>query len=489
MKRWRTGAAALLGVGMAMIAGCAGGPAPAPDATGGEGSSAAATPEASGPAGKAGTALGPGEIGHSANMRLVANVPLGAPFNVEQAWGTDMAFQGDYVFTGNYEGFTVHDISDPTNPKVTARVLCPGGQNDISVTGNLLFLSVDDPRSDDTCESRFGDPLSGWEGIRIFDISDKAKPKYVKAIPTKCGSHTHTLVPGKGDDKDKVYVYVSSYGPTPDSANCKPPHDSIAIIEVPLDAPQEAKVVAQPVLFPDGGLGGGAGGPDAAETTGCHDITVYPEKDLAAGACMGNGILMDISDPVRPKVLQEVTDTENFSIWHWAIFDNDADRVVFGDELGGGVAPTCDRRTGPTRGANAVYEITEDRRLVRRGFFKIPREQTDTENCVSHNGSLIPVPGRDILVQAWYQGGVSVIDFTDADNPKEIAYFERGPLSREEGPLGGSWSAYYYNGYIYSSDITKGLDVLRIDDPLTDPAKKVTFTELNPQTQTSYPEG
>ena len=494
MSRWRTGAAVLLSMGMVVLAGCAGDPSPARERTGATGgaSSAPATPGASGAAsgsvGVAGTALGTNQIGHSANMRLVANVPLGAPFNVSQAWGTDLAFQGDYAFTGNYEGFTIHDISDPTNPKVTARVYCPGGQNDISVTGNLLFLSIDEPRSDDTCASRPGNPLNGWEGIRIFDISDKSKPRYVKSIATRCGSHTHTLVPGKGDDEDKVYVYVSSYGPLPEAENCKPPHDSIAIVEVPLDRPEDAKVVAQPVLFPDGGLGGDEPGGDIEGTSGCHDITVYPEKDLAAGACLGNGILMDISDPVNPKVLQEISDTENFSIWHWAIFNNRGDKVVFGDELGGGVAPTCDRNTGPTRGANAVYEITEDRRLVRRGFFKIPREQTPRENCVAHNGNLIPVPGKDILVQSWYQGGVSVIDFTDADNPKEIAYFERGPISADEGETGGSWSAYYYNGYIYSSDITKGLDVLEINDPLTDPAKQVTFKELNPQTQTSYPE-
>ena len=495
LRSWRTGAAALLSVGMVALAGCGGGtadpgPSAQPSVTDGGQTSAAATPEATAPGtgvGVSGTALGTGEIGHSANMRLVANVPLEAPFNLRQAWGTDLAFQGDYAITGNYEGFTIHDISDPTNPKVVSRVLCPGGQNDVSVAGNLLFVSVDDPRSDDSCESRPGDVTNGWEGIRIFDISDKANPRYVKSVATKCGSHTHTLVPGKGDDSGKVYLYVSSYGPMPEAANCKPPHDSIAIVEVPLDAPEKAKVVAQPVLFPDGGLAEGEGGGETVETSGCHDITVYPEKDLAAGACLGNGILMDISDPVRPKVLQEISDTENFSIWHWAIFDNDARHVIFGDELGGGIAPTCDRRTGPTRGANAIYEITEDRRLVRRGFFKIPREQTPRENCVSHNGSLIPVPGRTILVQAWYQGGVSVIDFTDPANPKEIGYFERGPIPASEGDLGGSWSAYYYNGYIYSSDITKGLDVIEINDPLTDPAKNVRLTEFNPQTQTSYP--
>jgi hypothetical protein len=454
-----------------LLSACASAPPAAPHAPAG---AKAAPPSAA--------SLAKDQEGHSGNVKVIANVPLGAPFNGQDAWGTDMAFQGHYVYTGNYEGFTIHDVADPAHPKITARVLCPGGQNDVSVTGNLLFLSIDEPRSGESCDSGRGEPFGGWEGIRIFDISDKAHPRYVKAVATQCGSHTHTLVPGKGANKDKVYVYVSSFDPSPESKNCKPPHDSIAIVRVPLNAPDQAKVVAQPVLFADGGLSD-----DKSDTSGCHDITVYPEKDLAAGACLGNGILMDISDPVRPKVLQEITDTQNFSIWHSATFNNDATKVVFSDELGGGVAPTCDVGTPRTQGADAVYEITKDRRLVRHGYFKIPRDQTATENCVAHNGSLMPVPGRDIMVQAWYQGGVSVIDFTDSDRPREIAYFERGPLGGE-GMAGGSWSAYYYNGYIYSSDITKGLDVLQVNDPLTDPAKSVTVPGLNVQTQVSYPE-
>ncbi|MEU8268485.1 hypothetical protein AB0B89_15100 [Sphaerisporangium sp. NPDC049002] len=450
-----------------LLGGCAGDPPSAP-----ADSIASSSPDAS----------ASGGVEHSANARLVANVPLSAPFDGEDAWGTDLAFQGNYAYVGNYEGFTIHDITDPAKPKVVTRVVCPGGQNDISVTGNLLFLSVDDPRDNETCQSRSGDIFGGWEGIRIFDISDKAHPRYLKSLATSCGSHTHTLVPGK--DAGKVYLYVSSFGPDSESKNCKPPHDSIAIIEVPVDAPAQAKIVAQPLLFTDGEDESQPGA-----TSGCHDITVYPEKDLAAGACLGNGILMDISDRARPKVLQEITDTENFSVWHSATFTNDGTRVIFSDELGGGIAPTCDAKTGPTRGADAVYDITGDRKLQRRGYFKIPRHQTETENCVAHNGSLLPVPGKTIMVQAWYQGGVSVIDFTDPDHPKEIAYVDRGPLNTSGEPrLGGSWSAYYYNGYIYSSDITKGLDVIAIDDPLTDPAKSVKVDELNAQTQVSYPE-
>jgi hypothetical protein len=421
-------------------------------------------------------------VQHSPNARLVANVPLSAPFDGEEAWGTDLAFRGDHAYVGNYEGFTIHDISDPEHPKVVTRVVCPGGQNDISVSGNLVFLSVDEPRSDETCESQRGDAVRGWEGIRIFDVSDPAKPRYVKSLATPCGSHTHTLVPGK--DPAKVYLYVSSFGPAPDTTTCKPPHDSIAIVEVPVSDPAQAKIIAQPVLFQDG-----ADESEPGATSGCHDITVYPEKDLAAGACLGNGILMDISDRTKPKVLQQVTDAENFSIWHSATFTNDASKVIFSDELGGGISATCDAKTGATKGADAVYDIVDGRELRRTGeYFKIPRNQTESENCVAHNGSLLPVPGRTILVQGWYQGGISVVDLTDAAKPKEIAYVDRGPIGGGEPRLGGSWSAYYYNGYVYSSDITKGLDVIAIDDPLTDPAKKVTLEEFNAQTQVSYPE-
>jgi hypothetical protein len=217
--------------------------------------------------------------------------------------------------------------------------------------------------------------------------------------------------------------------------------------------------------------------------SGCHDITAYPEKHVAAAACFGDGVILDISNPVEPKVVQRLSDPENFQIWHSATFNNDATKIVFGDELGGGAMATCDRNTPPTKGADAVYDLVNGR-LERRGYFKIPRGQQPDENCVAHNGSLIPVPGKDVMVQSWYQGGVSIWDFTDSAHPKEIGFFERGP--DETGGTVGSWSAYYYNGYIYSSDMRQGLDVLRIDHPLTDPAKQVKMDDFNVQTQKSY---
>ncbi|MEV6583085.1 hypothetical protein AB0M92_33555 [Streptomyces sp. NPDC051582] len=437
-----------------------------------------------------GRALAPGEIPgqdeivHSANVKHLTNVPSTYPGVIN----TDLAFQGKYAYAGNYNGFTIYDIGNPKAPKTVSQVLCPGGQNDVSVQGDLLFLSTDSSRSDDSCNSvsQPATEKSSWEGIKIFDIKDKKNPKYIKSVETNCGSHTHTLVPGERD----VYLYVASYSPSEAFPDCRPPHDGISVIKVPKKNPARAAVVAFPVLFPDGGNPGGPANPGVSKTTGCHDITVLPSKKLAAGACMGDGILFDISKPEQPRVIDRVQDNVNFAFWHSATFNEKADKVVFTDELGGGGGATCNEATGPDRGADGIYDITgrgDQRKLVFRSYFKIPRLQADTENCVAHNGSLIPVGGgRDIMVQSWYQGGVSVWDFTDSARPKEIGYFERGPLTTDQLGLGGSWSAYYYNGYVYSNDIAKGLDVLRIDDWRTESAKRVWMDRLNVQTQPEY---
>ncbi|WP_243859641.1 LVIVD repeat-containing protein [Amycolatopsis arida] len=431
------------------------------------------------------------QIAHSPNLRQIANIPKQAPFNTTEAYGTDMAFTDGHAIVGNYDGFVIYDVRIPFRPRIVSQVLCPGGQNDVTVHGDLLFLSTDYPRSNDSCTS---EPMpasnpSAWEGIKIFDISNLARPRYVASVRTDCGSHTNTLVPGT--DRKDVFIYVSSYSPAPDLPNCQPPHDKISIIKVPLRRPAQAEVVATPVLFPDGGNLGGTNpdGTRRAATTGCHDLTAFPSQDLVAGACMGDGVLIDVSDRLAPRVIERVQDNVNFAFWHSATFNNTGTKVIFTDELGGGGLPTCNARFGPHRGADGIYDIVgsgDDRKLVFRSYFKIPRHQADTENCVAHNGSLVPVRGHDIMVQAWYQGGVSVWDFTDSANPKEIAYWERGPLSATESLTGGSWSAYYYNGYIYSSDIQKGLDVLDLRDRRTMSAKAVRFDEFNAQTQPQY---
>lgn len=422
--------------------------------------------------------LGVDDIAHSSNVRQVGHVKKRQPL---ANYDSDIAFQGDYAYQGNYDGFTVYDISKPRKPQVVSQVLCPGGQGDISVSpdGDLLFMSVDYERTDDSCHSESGSPddKNVWEGMRVFDISDPSNPDYIGAVRTECGSHTHTMVPGKGGKN--VYLYVSSYGPSKKFTNCKPPHDSISVVKVPLRNPSDASVVSTPDLFPKGGAPG---------TSGCHDITVYPDRDLAAGACMGDGILMDISHRWHPKVLDRTQD-KNFAFYHSATFGNDATKLVFTDELGGGGAPTCNKKTGPKHGADAVFDIAgtgNKRHLVFRSYYKIPRYQQETENCVAHNGALVPVKGRDVMVQAWYQGGVSFWDFTNSAKPHEIGYWERGPLSKKELEIGGSWSAYYYNGYVYSSDIQKGLDVLNIRGMKS--AKRVQWDVFNAQTQYPYPE-
>ncbi|QJY48517.1 LVIVD repeat-containing protein [Pseudonocardia broussonetiae] len=440
--------------------------------------SAEVPPVPPGPPGPLGP-LGPGvgEVVTSPNVTPIAHLPKQAPFDGEQSHGTDMAFAGGYAYVGNYDGFVVYDVREPAAPRVVSQVLCPGSQNDVSVSHGLLFLSTDSRWSDDTCSAvpqRAGLPY--WEGIKVFDVRDPANPAYVTSMATACGSHTHTLVPDTAGES--VYLYVSSYAPSPDLPGCLPPHDRISIVEVPLADPAAAAVVAEPVLFPDGGNPG----PGSDTTTGCHDITAYPSRNLAAGACMGDGVLLDITDREAPRVIERVRDDANFAFWHSATFNDAGTKVVFTDELGGGSAATCTAAVGPVRGADGVYDIV-DGQLEFRSYYKIPRLQGETENCVAHNGSLVPVPGRDVMVQAWYQGGVSVWDFTDSAHPVEIGFFDRGPVSATELVLGGSWSAYWYDGHVFSSDIREGLDVLAVDDPLIAGAQGVDFDVLNPQTQ------
>ena len=416
----------------------------------------------------------------SEDMQLLANIPKNGAFADFGAFSSDLAFRGNYAYAGNYNGFTVYDISAPAAPVQVKQVLCPGSQNDISVYRNLLVLSTDSSRSDDSCAStsQSASVKESWEGIKVFDISNPLEPEYVAAVETACGSHTHTLAP-KGSN---LFVYVSSYSPNANFPDCQPPHDRISVVQVPVDDPASASLAGTPVLFPDGGNPGGNG---SSTTSGCHDITAYPSKDIAAGACMGDGVLFDISDRLHPVVTEQVRDTTNFAFWHSATFNNRGTKVVYTDELGGGGAPTCNEGTGDTRGADGIYDIVSGQ-LEFASYYKMPRTQSNTENCVAHNGSLIPLKGRDVMVQAWYQGGISVVDFTDSDNPRELAWFDRGPLSDEQLQLGGSWSAYYYNGYVYSNDIQQGFDVLKVTDRSLVNANRFRYDELNPQSQPNF---
>jgi hypothetical protein len=427
-----------------------------------------------------------------------------------QTANSDLAFFGNTLFQGSFHGFQIWDISNPANPTVRLAFPCPGGQGDPSVYRNLLFISVEQPTGRLDCgDQASADSVSAerFRGVRIFDISDLDHPKQVAAVQTCRGSHTHTLVLDP-KDPNNVYVYVSGTAPprpAAELAGCsgaapeKDPNTSlfrIDIIRVPLNAPQNARVVASPRIFANaaGNMAGlnrpiidTAAAHHPSETSRCHDITAYSAIGLAAGACAGNGIILDIRNPVNPKRIAAASDT-NFAFWHSATFNNAGDKVIFTDEWGGGTQPKCRATDDPQWGADAIFTL-RNRTLTHASYFKIPAAQTATENCVAHNGSLIPVPGRDILVQAWYQGGVSVVDFTDAAHPKEIAFFDRGPVDSAKIYLAGEWSAYWYNGHIYGSEIARGLDVfdLKPSEFLTqneiDAAKTVHLDLLNVQNQ------
>jgi hypothetical protein len=443
---------------------------------------------------------------------------------------SDLAFEGTHLFQGNFYGLNIFDISSPANTKLLTSLVCPGGQGDVSVYKNLLFMSVEMPNGRLDCGIQGFPPAppptpeeekekkpripaaqkDRFRGVRIFDITDIKNPKQVAAVQTCRGSHTHTLVVDP-KDKDNVYIYVSgtSFVRQPEElAGCsgeKPDKDPntalfrIEVIKVPVAAPQNAKVVSSPRVFIDprtgalnglnnGGTHGKAGATEKpADTNQCHDITVYSAIGLAAGACSGNGILLDIKDPVNPKRVDAVNDP-NYSYWHSASFSNDGSKVLFTDEWGGGLGARC-RPNDPNKwGADAIFALKDDK-LTFENYYKLPAAQGDSENCVAHNGSLVPVPGRDIEVQAWYQGGVSIVDFTVAAHPYEIAYFDRGPIDPKMLVLGGDWSAYWYNGNIYASEIARGLDVFELTPTkfLTqneiDAAKAVRVKELNVQNQ------
>jgi hypothetical protein len=452
---------------------------------------------------------------------------------------SDMAFGGKYVYQGNFAGFTIWDVSDAAKPKMVSVVECITSQGDPSIYGTLLFLSAEGNGNRNDCgKGGVQDPKDHMAGVRIFDVSDPARPRLVKNVQTCKGSHTHTIVPHP-KKKNVIYLYVSgsqAARPNTELAGCvngdDPADESnslfrLDVIRVPLDHPERSEVVTGARIFT--GLdaapratgrpararpAAAAGAPQAPAPapTGprnCHDVTVYPEKHLLAGACGSYGLLVDIRNPEKPKRLAAVSDT-NFSLWHTAVFSNDGKKVVFTDEWGGGTSPMCQKSSMMEMGGNTTLTISDDRKLTQHAYFKIPSAQTAQENCVSHNGGLIPVPGRDLMAQGWYQGGVNVIDFTDPDHPFEVGYFDRGsidpspaaadvpvspapatppPGARARGTIGGSWGAYYWNGHIYSSEMDRGFDVLELQptDQLSAneiaAAKLVRFETYNPQSQ------
>jgi hypothetical protein len=419
---------------------------------------------------------------------------------------SDLAFTRNYVIQGNYSGYQVWDIANPANPTLVTAYVCPGSQGDVSVYHSLMFMSAEDQRGRKDCGMQgVADTVSKerLRGIRIFDISDMARPKLLTTVQTCRGSHTHTVVTDPNDDAN-VYVYISGSAPvrSPNELEgCSDrPMDQdtstalfrIEVIKVPLANPEQARIVTSPRIFT--GLAPvmthtdtGTGLRQGRAVTQCHDITVYPAIGLAGGACAGYGLLLDIRDPANPRRIGEVADP-NFSFWHSATFDNEGTKILFTDEWGGGSQPRCRSTDRPEWGANAIFTLANGR-MNFVSYYKMPAAQTSNENCVAHNGSLIPVPGRDIMVQSWYQGGISIFDWTDPAHAREIAYFDRGPMDSTKMVSGGTWSAYWYNGNIYSSEMSRGLDVFALkpsgllSQNEIDAAKTVHFDYLNAQSQ------
>jgi hypothetical protein len=477
------------------------------------------------------------------NLKLLSNSPASERF--KGVTNSDLALLGNYVFQGNYNGYQVWDISNLSKPVLTTAFYCPASQSDVSVYKNLLFVSAEGQTGRRDCtNAEITEAVSAIRvrGIRIFDITDIKNPKYIKDVQTCRGSHTHSVLVPPGENPENIYVYISGSSGvrpegeltgcdrlTPDTATGANSQDfRIEVIRVPVARPEQAAVVTQPRIFQDlrpapgnsarsasenadraaqaaargggggrggadsaaggrGGRGGGRGNRPPSGPTQCHDITLYPAIGLAGGACGGYGLLLDIKDPANPKRIGAVADS-NFSFWHSATFSNDGKKVLFTDEWGGGSAPRCRSTDRMVWGADAIFTV-EGSQMAFKGYYKMPAAQTLQENCVAHNGSLIPIPGREVMVQGWYQGGISVFDWTDPAHPIEIAYHDRGPLDPSRLVSGGSWSVYWYNGAIVSSEIARGLDIFELQPSgfITrnelDAAKSVRYEYLNAQGQ------
>jgi hypothetical protein len=461
------------------------------------------------------------------NLRVVSKTPPSEKFFSPTTPGdrrltnSDLAFSGKYAIQGNYSGVQVWDISNPAKPTLRVAYVCPGSQSDVSVYKNLLFVSGESTSGRLDCGLQgVPDTVSHdrLRGIRIFEISDIANPKYLANVQTCRGSHTHTVVTDPKDPAN-VYIYISGSAPVrspkelPGCSDAPLDQDPssalfrIEVIKVPLAAPEQARIVSSPRIFQ--GLTvpprhaepvdttrvdtTGVSTPDTTPPrrrgppTQCHDITVYPAIGLAGGACGGYGLLLDISDAANPKRIGAVADS-NFSFWHSATFSNDGSKILFTDEWGGGRAPRCRATDKYEWGANAIFTLV-NREMTFQSYYKMPAPQTGFENCVAHNGSLIPIPGRDVMAQAWYQGGISVFDWTDPKHPVEIAFHDRGPMDSTKLVQAGSWSVYWYNGSLVSSEIARGLDIFEllpsgfISRNELDAAKTVRFEYLNAQEQ------
>ena len=444
---------------------------------------------------------------------------------------SDLAFWDNIMAVGNYNGFRLFDITNPVSPTLLVDYTCPGPQNDVGLWEQngkmLLFLSIDSPRSTNTCANTGATGGSSnpdaWEGVRILEVTNPASPVEVAAVPTDCGSHTHTIVPSTYDDNplndNFVYVYVSSYpssagavtetipadptatppraaGTTNYGTECKEPHAKISIIKVDTLAPETADDrnapdhPTAPNAYPnviEDALNGFTrpaqitGGGRTFRFVGCHDISVLMPTDVAAAACFEEGQIWDITNPENPVFRNRVRNGDEgnvMDLYHSSTFSQDGKIVVFGDEAGGGVEPRC-RDTEDSQGRFWFHKNTSLKLL---GSFKIPRPQTS--NCTAHNMNVVPGIERNILVSSWYDGGSSVIDFTVPSEAKEIAFYdaqEATPADPADPPTGANtWSTYWYRDYAFANDINRGLEVFDVNVGAVDGA--ADLSHLNPQT-------
>jgi len=394
-------------------------------------------------------------------LHLLANAPQGGTIN------TDVAFWGHLAFEGSYDGVRIVDVSNPSAPVQVGSLACHAPQNDVTVWGHFVFLSVDRPQTSAGCDSQDEqiprDP-AGFEGIRIVDVSNPASPQLVASVPTDCGSHTNTLIPDVAHNR--VLLYVSSYalGPGPHcgkGAEADPLHRKISIVEVPLDAPQSAKVIATPRVDAPEWIPA----PHVSAGIGCHDVTVFLPLHLAAASCMSEGQIWDIRNPLAPRVLFHIRNKQVF-FWHSAAFTWDGKYVVFGDEDFPG---SCNDPTHDFSGRIWIYRTASPTAPI--ASFTIPRKQPH-EVCSAHLFSFVPVQGRYLLASSWYEGGTDVIDMTDPKKPHELASFD---------PEANDWAAYWYDGSVYASDFNRGLDVLGLTGLDVSAARR--FGHFNPQTQ------
>lgn len=433
-----------------------------------------------------------GETASSAeNMTLVGTYDEDGAYRT----GTDMAFWGDLAVVGHLDqgtgpnatppgGFRLLDLADPANPQLVGRFRCLGDQSDVSVWGDIVVLSVDKPTKANCVDG------PDWEGVRIISIADRANPQLLATVPTDCGSHTNTIYPDLANERLVVYVLsyplAGRYNPAGALPTCNAAtHGKISVLTVPLLNPGAAKFERHVSVRP---------------TIGCHDVTVFMERRLAAAACLTESQLWDLSDPLKPEIVEHIPNPTGMNLAHSTVFSNDGRTLVIGDELGGAAAsPGCVTRDQRyVSGGLFFFDVSEVGASRLEGTFKLPREVI-SQFCTAHLFNVVPLrTEKDILVSSWYTGATSVIDFTEPSQPREIAhYVPKRPVTPDQQPAeAAGWASYWYRGHVYSNNFdaevnsaiprSRGLDVFTIDHEAVSGA--VPLPRLNPQLQEPLPE-